>query len=290
MKYVWIKKYRDIFPIVTSCKVLNVSTSGFYHWIKRPLSNREKRHNKLTSLVHKSFLESSQVYGYRKVYEDLQQEYKVSCCKETVRVIMHENRLFSKVKRKFVVTTDSRHDYKVAENILDRNFTVRQPNQVWVTDITYIRTQEGWLYLAGVMDLFGRRIVGWAMSKHIDAQLVKDALAMAVEQRGTPKSLLLHSDRGSQYCSDDYQNMLTDTITCSMSRKGNCWDNAVMESFFGSLKTEWIRGRIYETRTEAEKDVFIYIEMFYNRKRRHASLGYVSPVEFELRYELVHVA
>ena len=175
----------------------------------------------------------------------------------------------------------------VADNLLDRNFTATAPNQKWLTDITYVPTREGWLYLATVLDVFSRRIVGWSMSERIDTELVKSALHMATTQRSPGPGLLHHSDRGVQYASDIYQQTLDELgIVCSMSRKGNCWDNAMMESFFGSVKTEWVYGKDYQTREEAKNDLFKYIEVFYNRQRRHASLGYLSPAEFERQYEV----
>ena len=190
--------------------------------------------------------------------------------------------MYSRIKRKFVVTTDSNHTSKIAENLLGRDFTAASPNRKWAADITYIATKKGWLYLAVVMDLFSRRIVGWSMSKHIDSQLVQSAMKMAIMHRNPERGLIHHSDRGVQYAAGDFQDLLDENkMLCSMSRKGNCWDNACVESFFASLKNEWIRGRIYDTHADGEKDIFKYIEVFYNRKRRHASLGYVSPDAYE---------
>jgi len=266
------------------CRVLQVSRSGYYSWLKRKPSNQAKRRKELAQSVEKSFHGSHEIYGYRKVHEDLVQEEKIEVCKETVRSIMCEKALRSKVKRKFVVTTNSDHKLPKHENLLDRDFTADRPNRKWAADITYVRTSEGWLYLAAVMDLFSRRIVGWSLSKHIDTQLVSDALKMAILHRCPDKDLMHHSDQGVQYAAEDFQDLLdANGISCSMSRKGNCWDNACMESFFGKLKNEHIRKRIYKTRIEAEQDVFWYIEVFYNRQRRHASLGYVSPVNYEAR-------
>ncbi len=199
--------------------------------------------------------------------------------------------LRSKVKRAFVVTTDSSHGQPIAANLLAREFDADKPNRKWAADITYIRTREGWLYLAAIMDLYSRRIVGWSMSASIDANLVDAALQMAVQGRRPGKDLIHHSDRGVQYASDQYQGLLgRHGITCSMSRKGDCWDNACMESFFGKLKTEWVCGRTYGDHSEARLELFWYIEVFYNRKRRHASLGYVSPVDYEQRVQNHRVA
>lgn len=291
MKYAWIQRYRQRYPVQAMCTLLEVSPAGYYGWLRHTPSPRDQRREQLTQAIVRSHQRSYQVYGYRKVHQDLVQDYQIDCCRETVRRIMRAQYLRSKVKSRFVRTTDSRHDYQVAANILGGAFQVPQPDQVWVADITYIGTDNGWLYLAAIMDLFGRRIVGWSMSKHIDTKLVQDALGMALLHRGKIKGLMHHSDQGVQYCSDMYQaELVRHGITCSMSRKGNCWDNACMESFFGSLKSEWIRGRRYATREEAEKDVFFYIEMFYNTQRRHESLGYITPVEYEARYEKDHVA
>jgi len=234
----------------------------------------------------RSYFESHRIYGYRKVWEDLV-ELEIACCPETVRRALQELGLFSRTKRKFVVTTDSNHPYPIAENILERDFTATAPNQKWLTDITYILTREGWLYLAAVLDVYSRKIVGWSTSEWIDTELVKAALQMATTQRLPEPGLLHHSDQGSQYASDAYQQALEALeMVCSMSRQGDCWDNAMMESFFGSLKTEWVYNEDYQTREEAKQSLFKYIELFYNRKRRHAALGYVSPAEFERRYEL----
>lgn len=291
MRYKWIEYYKLRYPVDLMCRVLEVSPSGYYDWVDRPASRQKGRRRELAEAIQFSHERSFKIYGYRKVHEDLTQEMKIQCCRETVRSIMRATGLKSKVKRKFVRTTHSDHEYPVVGNVLDGKFCVDRPDKVWVTDITYIRTSEGWLYLAGVMDLFARRIIGWSMSARIDTALVTDALGMALTKRGIVKDLLHHSDRGSQYCSDMYRKTLRKQgITCSMSRRGNCWDNACMESFFGSLKTEWIDEKRYETREEAKKDIFMYIEMFYNRQRRHETLGYVSPAEFERKYREDNVA
>jgi putative transposase len=281
VKYAWIAENRDSFPIARMCHVLGVSPSGYYAWRKRKPSPQRQRRDQIAQAAVEAYQQSYGVYGYRKVHDDLQ-EQEVECCRETVRKILHEKGLFSRTKRKFVVTTDSQHTMPVAENLLDRQFNATGPNQKWAADITYLATDEGWLYLAVVMDLFSRRIVGWSMSDSLQSQLVLDALMMATAARRPSDDLLHHSDRGSQYASDAFQELLRcHNITCSMSRKGNCWDNAPVESFFGKLKTEWVHGKTYATRKAAETDVFKYIELFYNRKRKHAALGYLSPVNFE---------
>jgi len=285
VKYAWIKDHRHEFPVAVMCKILKVGSSGFYDWQDRQPSPQQQRREEIARAAARSYFESKRIYGYRKVYADLRED-NFDCCRETVRRVMAQMGLYSRVKRKFVVTTDSNHNLPIADNLLDRDFTAAKPNQKWVADITYIPTEEGWLYLATTMDLFSRRIVGWSMSDRIDASLVVSSLNMALVHRQPGSSLLHHSDRGSQYASDAFQELLDDyNIACSMSGKGDCWDNACMESFFGSLKTEWVYGKKYQSKEEAKKDVFEYIEMFYNRKRRHASLGDLSPAAYEEFYE-----
>ena len=286
MKYAWIKKHKRLFPTALMCRVLKVSTSGYYDGIKRQPSAQLIRRGSIAQAAAESYFDSNRIYGYRKVYENLIAE-DIQCCDETVRRIMRNIGLYSRIKRKFVVTTDSNHIFKIADNILGRNFKADRPNHKWAADITYIPTKQGWLYLAVVMDLFSRRIVGWAMSENIDSALVQSAMTMAMLHRRPGVGLIHHSDRGVQYAAGDFQDLLDDNnVVCSMSRKGNCWDNACVESFFGSLKNEWIRGKIYESFEDGKKDIFNYIEMFYNRKRRHKTLGYVSPVVYEEMYEM----
>jgi putative transposase len=285
VKYAWIQKHKRLFPISVMCRLLNVSTSGYYDSLKRQPCPQQARRRAITQAAAHSYFESNRIYGYRKVYEDVTET--IACCQETIRRVMRNIGLYSRIKRKFIVTTDSDHILSVAENLLNRDFTATAPNRKWVADITYIPTKQGWLYLAVVLDLFSRRIVGWSMSDTIDSALVQDALRMALLHRHPDGDLLHHSDRGVQYAAEDFQNLLTaNKIVCSMSRKGNCWDNAVVESFFGSLKNEWVQKKIYQTMEDAKKDIFNYIEVFYNRKRRHASLGYVSPVVYEEMYEM----
>ena len=286
MRYQWIKEHRRPYPLAVMCRMLQVSSSGFYDWSGRQPSERRQRRDKIAQAAARSHFESNRIYGYRKVWQDLA-DRKIACCPETVRRVLAELGLFSRTKRKFAATTDSNHSEPVAENLLARDFSAAGPNEKWLTDITYISTKEGWLYLAAVLDVFSRKIVGWSMSERIDTELVKSALHMALAQRSPGPGLLHHSDRGVQYASAAYQQVLDDLgVVCSMSRKGDCWDNAMMESFYGSMKTEWVYGKAYQTRQEAREDLFKYIEMFYNRQRRHASLGYVSPVEFERQYEV----
>ena len=272
-----------MFSIQLMCEIFSVSRAGFYAWKKRPESKRKKNDRRFLTLIKTSFQSSRDTYGYRRIHHDLREQNE-NCGKHRVARIMHENGIQPKTKRKFRVTTDSRHNKPIHENHLGRQFNAVMPNQRWVSDITYIPTVEGWLYLATVMDLYSRRIVGWAMSHRLLDTLVTDALKMALFRRKIrANDLLLHSDRGSQYAGDNFQKLLgIYGITCSMSRAGDCWDNAVMESFFHSLKTECIHHERYITRDEAKKSVFDYIEVFYNRRRRHSFLGYKSPEQFEL--------
>ena len=285
MKYAWIQEQAHEFPIVQMCEVLALSSSGYYDWVGREPSATAVRHQQITAAVKQSFGQSHKIYGHRKVHQDVVEDHKIACCKETVRKVMKEQGLESKRRRQYVVTTDSNHAYEVAQNVLDREFTAEAPNSKWVADITYIRTLVGWLYVAVVIDLFSRKVVGWSLAKNIDAALVCQALQAAWVMRRPGDDLLHHSDRGSQYASDDFQDLLDQYgVRCSMSRKGNCWDNACAESFFDSLKNEWICGKVYQDEAEAQKDVFKYIELFYNRQRRHQSLDYLSPAEYERRY------
>ena len=231
-------------------------------------------------LSHKA---SDRTYGSPRVHEDLQ-EQGIRCGRKRVARLMRENGIRAKQARRFKATTDSDHNDPVAPNLLDREFHVDVPDRVWVADLTYIWTREGWLYLAVILDLFSRRVVGWSMSKRITSQLTLEALSVALWSRKPSPGLLHHSDRGSQYTCGDYRDVLDEHgVLCSMSRKGDCWDNAVAESFFKTLKVERVNDRDYWTREEAQTDIIDYIERFYNRKRRHSYLGYVSPVEYELQ-------
>ena len=281
MKYAWIRAHRDSYPVKIMCQVLEVSASGYYDSLQQTSSPRQQRREQIASAAEAAYRGSHCIYGYRKVHDDLQ-ERKVECCRETVRRVLREKGLFSRVKRQFVVTTDSRHEQPVAANVLNRDFLADAPDQKWSGDITYIATRQGWLYLAVVMDLFSRKIVGWSTSASLQATLVLDALGMALRRRSPQAGLVHHSDRGCQYAADEFQGLLADHgILCSMSRKGNCWDNAPTESFFGKLKVEWVHGVEYADHDEANRHLFEYIEVFYNRKRKHAALGYQSPAAFE---------
>jgi putative transposase len=284
VKYAWIAAHRDSYPVKLMCDVLDVSTSGYYDSLKQTKSARTQRRAQIAAAAEAAYRDSQCIYGYRKVHDDLE-ERKIACCRETVRRVLRDKGLFSRAKRKFVVTTDSKHNQPVANNVLDRDFRADAPNQKWSADITYIPTRKGWLYLAVVMDLFSRKIVGWATAASLHTTLVLDAMEMALRRREPAAGLLHHSDRGCQYAAHAFQQLLADSgIACSMSRKGNCWDNAPTESFFGKLKAEWVHGVDYEDHDEANRHLFEYIEVFYNRKRKHAALSYQSPAAFEAKF------
>jgi len=269
MKYQFVEDHRSEFPVTCMCSALEVSTSGYYAWRTRSQSQREQENQELLERT-------------RAIHADLVSQ-GIRCNPKRVARLMRLNGIRAKQhKRRRVRTTDSAHDLPVAPNVLNRQFEADAPNQKWVTDITYVSTDEGWLYLAVVLDLFSRRVIGWSMTSTLCTLLVKDALLMAIAERRPEAGLLHHSDRGSQYASAEYQTVLNDHhLVVSMSRAGNCYDNAPVESFFGTLKCELTHHRHYRTRAEARQDIFEYIEVFYNRKRRHSSLGYLSPVEYE---------
>jgi putative transposase len=269
------------FPVTLMCSVFQVSRSGYYAWNKRPESKRNRENRELSHEIAAIHRESKGIYGSPKVHGELRRRGKRHG-KNRIARLMRKDGLYAKTKRKFKVTTDSSHQQPVAPNILNREFSRARPNQAWVCDITYIWTTEGWLYLATVMDLFSRNIVGWSMAERMTRQLVMDALTLAAKRRNPPRGLLVHSDRGSQYASDDYQALLSKFgMVCSMSRSGNCWDNAPAESFFGTLKRELVFHNHYQSRAQARQSIFDYIERFYNRRRIHGSLGYLSPSEYE---------
>jgi len=282
VKFAFIKAHRRFWPVNVICGVLGVTRSGFFAWLKREVSERHRRRQELAEKIKATHEENRGVYGSPRIFEALRADGVKVCC-NTVAKVMREEGICAKVKRKFVPrTTDSGHDQPVAANVLDRQFEAELPDQKWAADITYVDTDEGWLYVAGVIDLCSRKIVGWAMADHLRTDLVSDALQMALARRDPKEGLLHHSDRGVQYASEDYQKVLAEHgIEVSMSNKGDCWDNAVMESFWGTLKTELVYQEHYATREEAKASIFEYIEVFYNRKRLHSSLGYVSPEMFE---------
>jgi transposase InsO family protein len=277
-----IHDQQDNFDITLMCDLLDVSRQGYYDWIDRPASASSLRRDAIVEAIRQSYLESHCRYGSPNIHRDLL-EKGVDCCLNTVAKRMKEHGLASIVKRKFrVATTDSNHDQPVFENRLDRDFSATAPNQKWAADITYIHTDEGLLYLAGIVDLFSRKIIGWSMKDTLHTDLCVEALEMALANRRPKLPLLHHSDRGCQYAAKQYQDKLAEfTLDCSMSRVGNCWDNAVVESLWASLKNELVFQRKFATKQQAVDDIFEWIVVWYNRKRRHSSLGYVSPEAFE---------
>ena len=282
VKFSFILANKQLFRIKAMCKVLNVSRSGFYAWQLRPQSKRKINNKRILANIKLIFVNSRSTYGYRRIHASLLEDGE-NCSSYKVLQLMRKNNIRPKTRRKFKVTTNSKHNHPTYDNSLARQFNAAGPNQRWVSDITYISTKEGWLYLAVIIDLYSRKVIGWAMSERMKDQLVTDALRMALFRRKVNSELLLHSDRGSQYASHNMQQLLRqNNITCSMSRKGNCWDNAVAESFFHILKTECIYHEQYLSRDEAKKSIFDYIEVFYNRKRKHSYLGYKSPEQYEL--------
>src|SRR5262249_53794233 len=277
----FIEALKDVWPVTLMCETLDVSTSGFYAWRDRPVSPAQLRRAAILVEARAIHAEVKQRYGSPRSHAELQ-DRGVPCCVNTVAKLMHDNDIRAKTARKFKDTTDSKDGLPVADNLLDRQFDPEAANQRWVADITYVWTDEGWLYLAAVEDLCSRAVVGWSMAQTMTSRLVVDALAMAVQRRLPGEGLLAHSDRGSQYASDHYQRLLAkDGITCSMSRRADCWDNAPMESFFASLKKELVHHEHYQTRAQARASIFEYIEAFYNPTRRHSSLGYLSPLDYE---------
>jgi transposase InsO family protein len=263
------------------CRVLAVTPGGYYGWRGRPASDRARRSEALVDTIRAVHGEVKGRYGSPRIHAELVAR-GYACCVNTVAKLMRQRGIAARTKRMLRRTTDSNHGRPVAENVLDRQFEPGLTDRAWAADITYIPTRAGWLYLAAVEDLHSRRIVGWSMSDRIDSRLVVDALEMAITRRLPAAGLVAHSDRGSQYVSEHYQRLLTrHGITCSMSRLADCWDNAPMESFFASLKTELVHGEDYRTREEARASLFEYIEVFYNRVRRHSALGYRSPIEYE---------
>ncbi len=284
MKFAFIAKHRAIWPVLWLCKALDVSTSGFHDWLGRKPAKRTLENETLLGVIRRSFHDSDRTYGARRVWHDVLAE-GFNCGLHRIERLMQSNALRSRPRRrKRPSDTGLRTINMIAPNILDRQFHATQPNRKWIADFTYVWTAEGWLYVAAVIDLFSRRVVGWSMSATMTAQLVTDALIMAIWRRGKPDALLHHSDQGSQYTSEQFRQLMQDNgVTCSMSRSGNVWDNAAMESFFSTFKTERTERKVYRSRNQAKADVFDFIERFYNPKRRHSTIGYLSPMEFERR-------
>ena len=261
--------------IAKLCEALNVRRSAYYAWDRRPKSKREIHREEVKKQVKEEFFGNRQIPGARKISK------RLGVGRRLVGKIMRENEWIPKVVKKYKATTNSNHNLPVAENLLNREFGAEMSNQKWVSDITYIATDEGWLYLAGILDLYGREVVGWAMGERMTKELVIQALKQANGRRNNPRGVLIHSDRGSQYCSHDYQKAIKQGgFVCSMSRKGNCWDNAPMESFWGKLKQEWLNDKRFRTRKDAMKEIFWYIEVYYKNYRLHESNGYQTPLEY----------
>ncbi|MCL4686422.1 IS3 family transposase [Myxococcota bacterium] len=284
MRFVFIAAEKASYPVRLLCRCLAVSRSGFYAWARRKPCARLRRDAQLAVEVAASHTASRGTYGSTRVLRDLR-EKKIPVSRKRIARLMREGGLVARRCRRFRVTTNSNHAFPVAANVLMREFRVDAPNVAWATDITYVATQEGWLYLAVILDLFSRRVVGFAMSDRITQELALDALSQARARRPGIRDLIHHSDRGSQYASHAYRRALEQAgITCSMSRRGNCWDNAVAESFFATLKVELLHGLPLLARATAERKIIEYIEDFYNVRRRHSSLDYLSPMAFELQH------
>lgn len=283
MRFRFIRDHRSrCWPLTLMCRLLKVSRGGFYAWCTRPCSAAQKRRVKLMEQIRQIFQHSRRTYGSWRVTAELKAR-GIRACRNTVAGLMHFAGLLVRPRRRFIPrTTDSRHDHPIAANVLDRNFAAATPNTKWLADITYVPTDEGYLYLATVLDCFSRKIVGWNMEDHLQSDLVGDALRMALLNREPTPGLIHHSDRGVQYaCAANRRLLEAHGLIPSMSRVGNCYDNAPMESFFGTLKSELVNEQRYTTRAQARSSIFEYIEAFYNRQRRHSSLGYKTPEEFE---------
>lgn len=281
MKCRFISDHAGKYPVRRMCKVLEILPSTYYAWRCRPESRRVREDRRLLVEIKAIHRAKRQIYGSPRIHAELK-DLGLPHGVNRVARLMREHGIRAKQKAKFKATTDSRHSLPVAPNLLNRDFKAGAPGRKWVADITYVHTLEGWLYLAIILDLYSRLVVGWSMSGRMTRQLTLDALEMAVRRRKPGPGLIHHSDRGSQYASGDYQKTLqAHKMICSMSRKGDCWDNAPAESFFHTLKTELVRFRLYRTRDEARADIFNYIETFYNRSRRHSALGLISPAQFE---------
>jgi putative transposase len=280
MRFQFIEDRRDEFPVTRTCQMLDVSPSGYYAWRDRPPSAREMANQELYKKIETVYNESHGTYGSPRIYHELKDQ--VPCSENRIARLMRLRGLRAKQSKRFKTTTKRNKAHPVAPNLLKRDFVADRPNQKWLSDISYIPTQEGWLYLAAILDLYTRGIVGWAMSDRMTSDLTTSALEMALHQRQPEADLILHSDQGSQYTDQAYQAMLKDHgIRASMNGVGAWYDNAPMESFFGTLKSERVYDHLYHTRAEAKTDVFFYIESFYNRRRRHSALGYLSPQAYE---------
>ena len=284
MRFRQIEDHREVWPVRVMCDALSVSPSGYYAWRSRPQSPRKIANCALLGDIQRIHAHHRGRYGVPRIHAELRAEGQAVSRKRIERVMRHHGIRARAPRRYRVCTTDSKHSLPVAPNLLDQNFVANRPNQVWLADITYIATGEGWLYLAVILDLFTRKVVGWAMRDHMRAELTIAALTMAIQRRRPGPGLIHHSDRGSQYAAGDYRDALQAVaIIQSMSRKGNCWDNAPMESFFGTLKTELVHRREYPDRDAARRDLFAYIEGYYNRQRIHSAIGYITPDQAEAK-------
>jgi putative transposase len=284
MRFRFIEDRRGDYPVRAMCEVLDVSPAGYYAWRTRPESRRSAANRDLLGDIRRVHRENRGCYGSPRIHIELEAEGRGASRGRIERLMRRHGirAIMSRPRR--VRTTDSRHDLPIAPNLVDRNFSAAVPNQTWLADITYIETDQGWLYLAAVMDLYSRKIVGWAMRDHLRTELPLAALTMAIQARKPAPGLMHHSDRGVQYASGEYRTVLQSAgFKVSMSRKADCYDNAPMESFFHTLKTELVHHRKYTTRAEAQRDIFAYIEGFYNRTRRHSAIGYMSPIAIELK-------
>jgi transposase InsO family protein len=277
----FIKEHRKQYGIKLLCNVLAVSASGYHKWLKRKVSQRAQENQRLLEIIRLNYDKSRGTYGLPRIYAAIRKQ-GLGVNKKRIGRLMRINKIRAKTKRKFKITTKQNSSAKASENILNKNFTSERENRIWTSDITYFWTSEGWLYLAVVMDIYSRKIIGWSLGSSLSAELVLRALMMALLHRNPPEGIIFHSDRGSQYTSSQVRQLLKSyKITQSMSSTGNCYDNAITESFFHTLKTELVFWNNYKTREEAKRSIFEYIEVFYNRQRLHSAIGYLSPVEFE---------
>jgi len=284
VKYAFIQSQTDVYAVSRLCEVLSVSAGGYYDWRSRPESQRTKENRRLVTKIRCFHRASRNTYGSPRIHHDLLDTGEQVGVNRVAR-LMRRAGIQSKMARKFVITTDSKNTLQPAPDRLQRCFSTSATDDAWVSDTTFIRTREGWLYLAVILDLYSRQVIGWAMADSNNSKLVEDALTMAIWRRGKADNVVVHSDQGSTYASATYQQQLKEHgLICSMSRKGECLDNAVAESFFGTLKTELVDHEDYRTKQEAKQSLFEYIEVFYNRQRRHSYLGYISPVEYERQH------
>lgn len=281
MRYQFVEQHKGAHSVSVLCRILKTSRNGYYAWKSRPTSKRQQADSDILKQIKRIHNESKESYGSPRIWHELK-DTGIHCGLNKVCRLMQKHKIAAAAKKRYVVTTDSNHSLPVAENLVDQQFTTQEPNAVWSADFTYIWTSEGWLYLAVVLDLCSRRIVGWGMQSTMERSLVIQALTSALKSRCPPEGLTCHSDRGSQYASQEYRNLLDEhALVCSMSRKGNCYDNAPVESFFASLKKELVYRTCFATRETARTEIFEWIEVWYNRKRRHSALGYCSPSQFE---------